>query len=222
MSEISALTILLVEDHAVTRFGLKILLDNVPGYIVVAEAEDGNQAVNLTLEHKPNVVLMDVGLPNLDGIDATKKIKQLSPDSRVVIFTAHDRDDDIFAAFAAGADGYCLKDASLETLLLAISAVASGAGWLDPRIAGRVLSFYSRNSTQPAQPVKDTSVSAALSDRELEVLQLVVDGMSNNAIAKQLFLSIETVKSHMRHIMSKLSITDRTQAAVKALRSGLL
>jgi two-component system, NarL family, response regulator LiaR len=215
----SPITILIVEDQLIARLGLRLILEQVGDFKIVGEAEDGHTAVTSALELAPSVVLMDIVLPGIDGIEATKQIKAGAPGVRVLMLTSHERDDDVFAALGAGADGYCLKTVSAEQLVLAIRAVADGVAWLDAGIARRVLqgSLKSTSAPSPAQKSK-----FALSQRELEVLQLIVDGMSNQEIADRLVLSSETIKTHIRHIMEKLTVSDRTQAAVKALREGLI
>ncbi len=227
MNSPNPITLIIAEDHEVTRLGLKILLEHTPGFRVLAEAADGQTAVAKVVELQPAVVLMDVGLPGLDGVQATREIKKRAPGVRVVMFTSHAGDDDIFAAFSAGADAYCLKETPTSNLLMAISSVASGAAWLDPGIANRVLSVYSQGMARPGPAAAEVATgqgtaAPALSDRDLEVLRLVIEGLGNQAIAERLYLSVETVKSHMRHIMEKLSVADRTQAAVKALREGII
>lgn len=217
--------ILIAEDHEITRVGLKLTLEHIPGFRVVGEAEDGTSAVAKVAELKPHVVLMDIGLPLLDGIDATCKIKEKTPDTRVIMLTSHDNDRDIFAALGAGADGYCLKEVSGTQLAMAIRAVADGAAWLDPGVASRVLracATVQPTSTGSPEGSSKPSNTSQLSLRELDVLRLVVDGMSNQEIADKLILSVETVKTHMRHIMEKLAVSDRTQAAVKAMREGIV
>jgi DNA-binding NarL/FixJ family response regulator len=161
---------------------------------------------------------MDIGLPNISGIDAAREIKTKLPETRVIMLTSHERDEDVLAALAAGADGYCLKTIEMEQLATAINSVQSGAVWLDPAVARFVI--QNCLGSAPAKSAKQTTFP--LSDRELEVLALVVDGLSNQEIAKRLIVSETTVKTHMRHIMEKLAVTDRTQAAVKALRQGLV
>jgi two-component system, NarL family, response regulator LiaR len=218
MSETQPITLFIVEDQVIARLGLRLILERIPEFAVVGEAEDGLAAVAGTLELKPAVVLMDIMLPGIDGIEATKQIKAALPGCRVLMLTSYERDDDVFAALSAGADGYCLKTISAEQLALAIRAVADGVAWLDPGIARRVLQGSSR-SQAAASPQKPRF---ALSQREHEVLQLIVDGLSNQEIADRLILSAETIKTHIRHIMEKLAVSDRTQAAVKALRERLL
>lgn len=221
MSEDKAsITVFIAEDHQITRLGLKYLLDTIAGVTLIGMAEDGIKAVSGVKDLKPQVVLMDIGMPGKDGIAATQEIKAILPETKVVMFTSRESQEDIFAAFASGADGYCLKDSTPEQLETAIASVAKGATWLHPAIARHVLGALQERPK--ASGVSEVSLVAPLSDRELEVLKLVVDGLSNQEIADRLILSIETVKTHMRHIMEKLSVADRTQAAVKALRAGLV
>ncbi|MCC7531529.1 MAG: response regulator transcription factor, partial [Candidatus Melainabacteria bacterium] len=183
-------------------------------------------AVDSILSLKPDVVLMDIGLPTMDGIEATKKVKELAPDCKVIMLTSHDSDRDVFAALAAGADGYCLKEVSGTQLAMAIRCVADGAAWLDPGVASRVLKACAVGGNVPQSAVsmtkQPTAAQQSLSQRELDVLKLVVDGLSNQEIADKLVVSVETVKTHMRHIMEKMAVSDRTQAAVKAMREGLV
>lgn len=223
MPETKTISIVIAEDHEITRVGLKLTLDQVAGLEVVGEAEDGLGAVAAVQRLNPQVVLMDIGLPLMDGIEATQKIKAEMPGVRVIMLTSHDSDQDVFAALAAGADGYCLKEISSSQLAMAIRTVADGAAWLDPGVASRVLRACSSAGIQSAAPGPEGAAPASpLSQREIEVLRLVVEGLSNQQIADRLTLSVETVKTHMRHIMEKLAVSDRTQAAVKAMRQGLV
>ncbi|CAN5590048.1 response regulator transcription factor [soil metagenome] len=222
-AEAPTINIFIAEDHEITRVGLRLTLEHVPGFAVVGEAADGKMTVKKVAELKPHVVLMDIGLPLMDGIDATTKIKQEVPGTRVIMLTSHDNDRDIFAALGAGADGYCLKEVSGAQLVMAIRAVADGVAWLAPGVASRVLRACATASPVPGETsAKANSLASPLSQRELEVLKLVVEGLSNQEIADKLILSVETVKTHMRHIMEKLAVSDRTQAAVKAMREGLV
>lgn len=218
----SVIDILIAEDHEITRVGLRLTLEHIEGFKVVGEASDGRSAVEKVSELKPHVVLMDIGLPLLDGIDATCKIKEMTPATRVIMLTSHDNDRDIFAALGAGADGYCLKEVSESQLVMAIKAVADGVAWLDPGVASRVLRACAKVSPQPDEQQRSVTIAAPLSQREIDVLRLVVEGLSNQEIADRLVLSVETIKTHMRHIMEKLTVSDRTQAAVKAMREGLI
>lgn len=204
--------IMLVEDHQITRIGLRCSLEVIEDFEIIAEAEDGKLAVAKAQELHPDVILMDIGLPGLSGIEAVKAIK-------ILMLTSHERSEDVYAALSVDCDGYCLKDIDTVQLSAAIRAVHSGGVWLDPGIAKHVVKGHLK--VGPAKE-KDSSNDAGLSERELEVLSLVVEGMSNQEIADRLFVSAETVKTHMRHLMEKLAVSDRTQAAVKALREGLV
>lgn len=221
MSE-PAISVLLVEDHALTRAGMQLAFKNTNEIKIVGEAVNGKQAVELAQSLAPNVVLMDIGLPLMDGIAATKAIKQSLPNTRVMMLTSHSDDADLFSAFSSGADGYCLKDVESAALINAVRAVAAGAAWLDPAIAGRVLAA----STSRVRPVTGGNSrpgpSVEITEREHDVLTLLVEGLSNSQIAERLSVSAETVKSHVSHILEKLNVSDRTQAAVKALRAGLV
>jgi DNA-binding NarL/FixJ family response regulator len=221
MTQVEDIRIFLVEDHEITRVGLKLTLEQVDGFTVVGEAADGRSAVKRAIEIAPDIVLMDLGLPLLDGINATKQIKEKCPSTRVIVLTSHESDQDIFAALGAGADGYCLKEVSGSRLSMAIRTIFDGAAWLDPAIANRVLRACAQVGP-PAQIDPAKAMDSALSHREVDVLRLVVEGQSNQEIADSLGLSVETVKTHMRHIMEKLAVDDRTQAAVKAMRHGLV
>ena len=205
-----------------TRMGLRAVVERFPDLKVIAEAENGKMAVDQAIALKPNAIIMDVEMPIMDGIEATKQVKLLAPESNVLILTSHDHDDDVFAALAAGADGYCLKDANAEALAGAIRAVSSGASWLDPAIAKRVLKASVGGIPKPQVKQEKRNEKFGLSARQTEILELLVEGLSNQQMAERLFVSNETVKTHMRHIMEKLAVADRTQAAVKALREGLL
>ena len=223
MVESNEITVVIAEDHEITRVGLKLTLEQMPGLKIIGQAEDGKQILDVVSKLHPDVVLMDVGLPNIDGIDATRQIKELYSNVRIIMLTSHDNDDDVFAALGAGADGYCLKDISSHQLSMAIKTVYEGAAWLDPGVASRVLRACAVNPRITHSTSQETTPSSSsLSQREVDVLRLVVEGKSNQEIADVLVLSIETVKTHMRHIMEKLAVSDRTQAAVKAMRQGLI
>jgi len=238
----SRIRVLLVEDHALTRLGLKTALKRTPDIDVVGEASNGEEAVRAAEELAPQVVLMDVGMPVKDGIQAAKEIVAGHPEIHVIMLTQHDNDRDILASLAAGASGYCLKDVEPERLYTAIRSVNAGDAWLDSAIAGRVLKHFTSGSVvapdlagktvphpQVAQKTADTSgvtfdrpLPEPLSTRELEVLKLIVDGLSNQEIADKLFISLATAKTHVRNILNKLAVDDRTQAAVHAMRRGLV
>ena len=207
------LTILIIEDDPMMRLGLTHSLAHKDTIRIIGEASDGYQGVAMTESEQPNVVLMDVGMPRLDGIAATQQIKQLWPNIRVVVFTSHTDQTEVVAALSSGADAYCIKGTNIDTLMQAIEVAATGGIYLDPQIAQQVMTCLTH---PPAAPVPDHP----LSQRELEVLKLIVEGYSNPEIGEKLFLSTNTVKTYVKGIMNKLVVNDRVQAAVLALRKG--
>ena len=212
----AALTLLIVDDDPMMRLGLTAALSQQADFSIVGEASDGHQGVEQTSQLNPNIVLMDVGMPGMDGIEATQIIKVQSPETRVVMLTSHTDETEIIAALSSGADAYCIKGTDVEALANAIRVAASGAAYLDPQIAQKVMQNLS-----PARPKTDGN-EGLLSDRELEVLQLIVEGLSNTEIGKELYLSPNTVKTYVKGIMNKLVVSDRVQAAVAAVRRGLV
>lgn len=214
LPETLPLKILIVEDDPMMQLGLEQTLSDQPGFEIIGQAEDGYSGVEAALKLKPDIVVMDIGLPRLDGIAATQEIKKQAPNIRVVILTSHTTETEIIAALSSGADAYCIKGANVDRLLAAIAAAQEGATYLDPQIARKVI----ENLKPPAQSTN----TGQLSQRELEVLKLMVEGKSNPEIATELYLSPNTVKTHVRGIMNKLAVDDRVQAAVVALRSGLV
>ena len=212
----SPLRVLIVEDDPMMQLGLEQSLASQPNLAIAGVAADGYAAIELAQKLQPDVVVMDIGLPRLDGIAATQQIKAAFPHIRVVMLTSHKQDVEVIGALSSGADAYCIKGTSIEQLRMAIAAVQEGASYLDPQIARRVLDHL-------RPPVlAATEAVAQLSQRELEVLKLMVEGLSNPEIAAALYLSPNTVKTHVRGIMNKLAVDDRVQAAVVALRAGLV
>ncbi|MGA1621332.1 MAG: response regulator [Prochlorothrix sp.] len=209
--------ILIVEDDPLMQLGLAQALGNESQFEIMGQAEDGYGAVQQAIALQPDIVIMDIGLPGLDGIEATKQIKTAVPQIHVVVLTSHTLPNEIIAALASGADAYCIKGATLEHLIKAIDAAKDGATYLDPQIARVVV-----ENLKPAQELDQETNIASLSEREVDVLKLIVQGKSNQEIAKDLYLSTNTIKTHVRGIMNKLSVDDRVQAAVIALRSGLV
>jgi two-component system, NarL family, response regulator LiaR len=206
--------VLIVEDDPLIQLGLEQSLSQQPNITVIGIAEDGYIGVKMAQELRPDIIVMDIGMPRLDGISATQKIKAASPNVHIVMLSSHTDDTEIIAALSSGADAYCVKGTSTESLLAAFVAAMDGATYLDPQVARKVMDHLK----PPTQP-ENTS---HLSQRELEVLRLIVEGKSNPEIAKVLYLSPNTIKTHVRGIMNKLSVDDRVQAAVVALRSGLV
>ena len=212
-----AIQIVIAEDHALVREGTRQILENHPGLEVVGEAEDGEEAVALVSRLKPNVVLMDIAMPKLNGIEATRLIKKDSPATSVLILTAYDDDQYIFALLDAGAAGYLLKSVRGDELAQAVRAVAEGESVLHPAIAAKVFKRYT-DSGQAAAPEE----VEPLTEREFEVLAMAAKGLSNKMIARELHLSDRTVQVHLSNIFGKLGVASRTEAVITALRRGLL
>ena len=202
--------ILVTDDHPVVRAGLSGMLSGEPDFEVVGEAQNGKEAVAFAGELKPDVVLMDLRMPEMDGVTAIEHIKSNYPDVHILVLTTYESDADILRAIETGATGYLLKDTPREELFGAIRTVAQGQSPLDPGVAARLM-----------QRMRDPE-EEGLSTREIEVLELVAHGTSNKAIAKQLWVSETTVKSHMLHIFDKLGVTDRTAAVTEALKRGII
>jgi DNA-binding NarL/FixJ family response regulator len=222
----SNITVLLVEDHVMTRMGLALVLEKADGVELVAEAEDGIEGVQKAHEFSPDVILMDIGLPNIDGIEATRRIKESGSESKILIFTSRDNEDDVFASFKAGADGYIMKGASPEQTTNAIRAVSEGTAWIDPAIARLVLSNIQKTDETPT-PSGEINYKAGknvygLTEREMEVLSLIVEGLSNPQIADKLVITRATAKAHVHSILQKLYVDDRTKAAIMAMKEGLV
>ena len=217
MDEITPTRVLIVEDDPMMLLGLEQSLANQPDVDVVGQAVDGRAAIQEVQQLGPEVVVMDIGLPKLNGIEATAQIKAIAPDVRVVMLTSHTSETEVIGALSSGADAYCVKGTSVTGLLMAIAAVKEGASYFDQQVARTVMKHLKT-------PVDDDKVAAMnqLSEREMDVLKLMVEGLSNPEIASELYLSPNTIKTHVRGIMNKLAVDDRVQAAVTALRSGLL
>jgi len=211
-----AIRVLLVDDHVVVRKGMRALLEREPGIEVVGEAEDGQQAIHAAERLRPDVILMDLEMPHLGGVEATRQITTSRPESRILVLTSHAAEEDVFPALKAGAMGYLLKHSAPEDVLQAIRQVHRGESVLHPTIARMVLQELHR----PAESSRP-STSEPLSERELEVLRLLARGMSNKEIAEMLVVSEPTVRSHVSSILRKLQVASRTQAALYALREGL-
>ncbi len=214
MSE-GKIRILIADDHAVVREGTRQLLEQEVDLEVVAEASDGEEAVQLVGRYKPDVVIMDINMPKLDGIEATKKIKELYPMVSVLILSAYDDDQFVFSLIEGGAAGYLLKSASGREIINAVRAVHSGESALHPSIARKVLNRFAIS----AKP-KEEKPEEPLTERELEVLKLATRGMSNQEIADKLYLSLRTVDAHLSHIFNKLQVGSRTEAVVRGLKQG--
>lgn len=202
--------VLIVDDHPVVRDGLRGMFSGEPGFEVAGEAADGGEAVTLAESLQPDVILMDLHMPNVDGVSAIRQLAEQGSAARVLVLTTYDQDSYVLPAIEAGATGYLLKDAPREELLRAVRAVAQGETILSPSVAGRLVN-------QVRNPQQD-----ALSQRELEILTLVAAGTTNREIARELFISEATVKTHLLHIYEKLEVPDRAAAVAEAFKRGLL
>jgi DNA-binding NarL/FixJ family response regulator len=208
-------TVVIADDHPMVRQGLRLTLDDLPGIQVVGEATTGQQAVDLAESLQPDVLIMDINMPELNGIDATRALTQSSPHIKVLVLTMFDDDASVFQAMRAGARGYLLKGAGEQEIQRAVRDVANGEAIFGPAVAQRVLDYLS--GTTPRQP----TAFPELSEREREVLSLLAEGRSNPDIARRLFLSPKTVRNHVSNIFTKLQVADRAQAIIKARDAGL-
>ena len=230
--------VILIEDDDLTRAAMGLTLRRHESIAVLGEAANGLDGLRLIAQHQPHVAIVDIGLPDIDGIEVTRRIKsqqtEVGNPTKVLILTLRDNEDAVLAAFAAGADSYCMKDAAANSLLEAILVTKAGNSWIDPVIAGIVLQQARQPAPETPNREETIKIHAAdpeyhrliedypLTERELEVLQLIVEGCSNAEIAERLHITVGTVKTHVRNVLHKLYADDRTQAAVRALRSGLI
>jgi DNA-binding NarL/FixJ family response regulator len=212
--------VLLVDDQSLFREGLRTLLSVQADIEVVAEAGNGEEALRQATQTRPDVVLMDLQMPVLDGVAATRRLRAELPESRVIVLTTFDNDEYVFEGLRAGAVGYLLKDAPSEKLVEAIRAAARGESFLQPSVAAKVIAEFARMSEQA--PIRPQPLVEPLSDRELEILRLIATGASNKEIASLLFIAEGTVKNHITNILGKLEVRDRTQAALKAKELKLI
>src|SRR4051794_8231117 len=208
------ITIVIVDDHAIVRQGLRTYLDLQPDMKVVGEAPDGNKAIEMARDLLPDIMLMDLVMPKMDGVEATRSVTTVSPSTKVIVLTSFSEDEQVFASIKAGAQGYLMKDVLPSELAKAIRTVYRGEAQLDPEIARKLMHEFS--NPQPTKPKHD------LTERELEVLRLISLGKTNRDISEELVLSEKTVKTHVSNILQKLHLSDRTQAAVYALRQKIV
>jgi DNA-binding NarL/FixJ family response regulator len=214
-----ALRVLIVDDHDLFRSGLRNLLEVEEGIEIIGEAPGGHEALRIVKELAPDVVVMDLNMPGMGGVEATRHITSLAPLTRVVMLTISDQDNDVIDAILAGACGYLLKDSSIQDLMTGIRAAALGESLISPTIAAKVLQRLRASSKRPEI---ESTIRAELSDREIEVLKLIANGKDNAMIAAELHISPKTVKNHISNILMKLQIDNRIQAAVYAVRSGIV
>jgi NarL family two-component system response regulator LiaR len=210
------ITVMIVDDHEMVRQGAAGYLEAQADITVVAEAESGEEAIRLTQEHIPDVVLMDLVMPGMDGVEATRRVKDISPRTQIIILTSYHQDEHIFPALQAGAISYLLKDVKARELVEAIHRAAQGEATLHPRIAARVIKAFRGGMADTSSPF------ILLTEREMDVLRLIAKGHTNTKIAEELVITVGTVKGHVSNILSKLHLADRTQAAVYAWQQGIV
>ena len=209
-------TVLLVDDHEIVRRGVRAFQETLDEFVVVGEAETGIQAIQLTERYIPDVILMDLIMPGMDGVEATRQVKNISPRTQIVVLTSYHDDEHIFPALQAGALSYVLKDVKMEELAEAVRKAARGESSLHPQVAARVIKELHGARKDELNPFVE------LTNREIEIIRLIASGLNNSTIAAQLVISEYTVKGHVSNILSKLHLADRTQAAVYAWRKGIV
>ena len=214
--------LIIVDDHRIVRSGLKALLSDQKQLEIVGEAASGREALELCRRLRPDLVLMDVRMPEMDGLTTTREIKRQFSDISVLILTTHEDEDDVMRAIKAGAAGYLLKDASKDQLVDAIRNVLDGEPTLDPKLASRLVYRLADQMQEPVPELEHTDLVQPLTPRELEVLELMALGYRNRAIAEKLVITLGTTKNHVERIRAKLGVSDRTQAVVRALELGLV
>lgn len=215
--------VVIIEDYKLTRVGLRYALNQIENINVIAEAESAEEGIEIIRKNQPDVVLMDLGLPSMNGLEATIKIKEMFSQIKIVILTSHDREEEVLASFGSGANAYCLKDIEPKALSDVIKSAAKGACWIDPAVARLALELFPKpENVEFLSKGANADPKGHLTEREQEVLKLLVQGRSNTEIAKELIVSVHTAKAHVCSILQKLCVDDRVQAAVKAIKEGLV
>jgi len=241
MVSMSPLKIVLIEDHELTRMGLKVAFQQQPNFNLVGESGTGLGGLSLLNQYQPDVAVVDIGLPDIDGIELIRRFRGMNADqehlsTKILMLTMNDSEDAVMAAFSAGADSYCMKQIDLQELIAAVNETHAGHPYIDPAIASTVLKHLRRPVMAVTEPDQDVTVTITaidteyqqlletypLTERELEILEMIVEGYRNSEIAERSYITIGTVKTHVRNILNKLGVDDRTKAAVRALRAGLV
>lgn len=223
LPQTKTISVVIIEDFKLTRVGLRCALNSNPDIEVIGECEDAFEGLEVIKKNNPDVVLMDLGLPKMNGIEATVKVKEINPKTKVIALTSHDREEEVLAALSSGATAYCLKDIDPTKLADVVRDVAKGVCWLDPEVTQIALnSFPKVESTRLLSNSMAPEGRVPLTEREFEVLKHLVMGKSNTEIAKELIVSVHTAKAHVCSILQKMCVSDRVQAAVKAVKEGLV
>ncbi|WP_412889061.1 response regulator [Bacillus sp. 1P06AnD] len=223
---LSTTSIVIIDDHQLFREGVKRILDFEESFSVVAEGDDGSEAIGLVERFRPDVVIMDINMPNINGIEATKQLIQQYPNTKVIILSIHDDENYVTHALKTGASGYLLKEMDADALIEAVKVVADGGSYLHPKVTHNLVREYRRLATDMAEENSSNLATEIrrplhlLTRRECEVLQLLADGQSNRVIGETLFISEKTVKNHVSNILQKMAVNDRTQAVVLAIKNG--
>jgi DNA-binding NarL/FixJ family response regulator len=222
--------IVLIDDHQLFREGLKRILEMEPDFKVIGEGADGGAASLLAEEHKPDVILMDINMPNMNGVSAAEKVSEVSPETRVIILSIHDDEGYVYRTLRSGASGYLLKEMEADDLVEAVRVVAKGGSYVHPKVTGKLIDEFRRLSEQErlsnhsvtydSSGAPNQRLIESLTRREREVLQLMAEGKSNRAIGEHLYISEKTVKNHVSSILQKLDVQDRTQAVVISIKNG--
>jgi two-component system response regulator DegU len=230
MGQLKLIRILLIDDHKIFREGVKRVVEMEENFKVVGEGGDGTEALTLVEELKPDVILMDINMPKMNGVEATEAILKRSPDSKIIILSIHDEEAYVYKTLQSGANGYLLKEMDVDSLIEAIQVVSEGGAYVHPKVTGKLIDEFRKIRTEYERAVgqNNPSIQAAeyqipyhlLTKRECEVIQLMAEGKSNKAIGDLLFISEKTVKNHVSNILQKMRVTDRTQAVVEAIKNG--
>ncbi len=222
-TKVKPITVIIIEDFKLTRVGLRCALNANVDIDVVAEAEDATEGIKLIERHKPDVILMDLGLPGMNGIEAIVKCREMNINSKIIALTSHDRCEEVLAALSSGANAYCLKDIDPNKLADVVRDVSTGVCWIDPVVAQMTLNALPKVDNIGVLPDKSSANGRVpLTEREFEVLKHLVSGKSNTEIAKELIVSVHTAKAHVCSILQKMCVNDRVQAAVKAVKEGIV
>lgn len=215
MTGSDSIKVMIVDDCKLTVVGLKTTIKHFDGVEVIGNAENGKIAIDLVKEINPDVILMDIGMPVMDGIECTKALRNLKNASKIIMLTSHDSESNVMSALSAGANSYCMKDIEPEILISVIKSTYNGATWLDPRIASIVLNSLNNKDSEKSKDVE-------LTDREIDLLKLIAKGYSNTQISDALYISLNTVKTHLKNIFKKLEVEDRTHAVMQAVKKEII